>query len=259
MIYRSLINLLYSKKIIIEGSIYLSIFCFFLFIEFFSFLLYNEFGDFMRYSILVNSENKIHKKYQERIELLSTMNIFHQEVFLEKECLKAFLEWKDFWHQQGVEVGIVSGFLKIEGSDSDSEFATGLAISFSIWRDGDFLPLDFSFSSDFCSVHSSLASFGFIVSEEPWHIRYVGKFIAKRIVSSSYTLAEYLKKYAGVVAVRKPKGITSFEVVHQIRCLFGIEKVGHTGTLDPMAEGVLIVCIGPAVKIAELLTSYDKE
>lgn len=63
----------------------------------------------------------------------------------------------------------------------------------------------------------------------------------------------------GVLIINKPKGITSFDVVHTISKQLGIKKVGHTGTLDPMAEGVLVVCIGEATKIVELLTAYDKE
>ena len=63
----------------------------------------------------------------------------------------------------------------------------------------------------------------------------------------------------GVLVINKPKGMTSFDVVHKISKQLGIKKVGHTGTLDPLAEGVLIVCIGQATKIVELLTAYDKE
>ena len=62
-----------------------------------------------------------------------------------------------------------------------------------------------------------------------------------------------------VIVVYKEKGLTSFDVVSKIRKIFQIKKVGHTGTLDPMAEGVLIVCLGEATKIVELLTAEDKE
>ena len=62
-----------------------------------------------------------------------------------------------------------------------------------------------------------------------------------------------------IIPVNKPKGITSFDVVREISHLFGIKKVGHTGTLDPMAEGVLLVAVGKATKIVELLTAEDKE
>lgn len=63
----------------------------------------------------------------------------------------------------------------------------------------------------------------------------------------------------GILVMNKPKGMTSFDIVHIISKELQIKKVGHTGTLDPLAEGVLVVCIGEATKIVELLTAYDKE
>ena len=63
----------------------------------------------------------------------------------------------------------------------------------------------------------------------------------------------------GVLIVKKAKGMTSFDVVNKISRILEMRKVGHTGTLDPMAEGVLIVCVGQATKIVELLTADDKE
>ena len=62
----------------------------------------------------------------------------------------------------------------------------------------------------------------------------------------------------GVLNVYKEKGYTSHDVVAIIRKITGIKKVGHTGTLDPDATGVLPVCIGPATKLAEHITSADK-
>lgn len=59
--------------------------------------------------------------------------------------------------------------------------------------------------------------------------------------------------------VDKPKDYTSRDVVNIISKKFKTKKVGHTGTLDPIATGVLVVCINKATKIAELLTSLDKE
>ncbi|MCU0553188.1 MAG: tRNA pseudouridine(55) synthase TruB [Syntrophales bacterium] len=62
----------------------------------------------------------------------------------------------------------------------------------------------------------------------------------------------------GVVIVDKPAGITSHDVVDRVRKLLGEKKAGHTGTLDPMATGVLPVCIGEATKLASFLTGDDK-
>ncbi len=63
----------------------------------------------------------------------------------------------------------------------------------------------------------------------------------------------------GILLVHKPMGITSFDVVARIRRLYGTKKVGHTGTLDPMATGLLGILVGRAVKASEFLTEKDKE
>lgn len=62
----------------------------------------------------------------------------------------------------------------------------------------------------------------------------------------------------GLVIVDKPAGMTSHDVVGRCRRLFGTRKVGHAGTLDPMATGVLVVGIERATKILGLLTATDK-
>ena len=62
----------------------------------------------------------------------------------------------------------------------------------------------------------------------------------------------------GVLVIDKPQGPTSFEVVRRVRAALGVERAGHTGTLDPMATGVLPVCLGEATKLAGLLTEADK-
>lgn len=62
----------------------------------------------------------------------------------------------------------------------------------------------------------------------------------------------------GVIIVDKPKGKTSHDIVGILRKLFKTRRVGHTGTLDPMATGVLPVCIGNATKAADMLTLSDK-
>ena len=74
-----------------------------------------------------------------------------------------------------------------------------------------------------------------------------------------WTLEEYITKFSGILYVNKEVGKTSFDIVNEISNIFGIQKVGHTGTLDPLAEGVLIVTLGKAVKVAELITAEDKE
>ena len=63
---------------------------------------------------------------------------------------------------------------------------------------------------------------------------------------------------SGIIVIDKPEGITSFDVVAKVRRLYGTKKVGHTGTLDPLASGVLPVLVGRAVKASEYVTSSDK-
>lgn len=63
----------------------------------------------------------------------------------------------------------------------------------------------------------------------------------------------------GVINLFKPKGMTSHDAVYFVRKLLNIKKVGHTGTLDPNATGVLPICIGKGTRISEYLLSVDKE
>ena len=62
----------------------------------------------------------------------------------------------------------------------------------------------------------------------------------------------------GILLVDKPAGITSHDVVWKVRKLFGTQKVGHTGTLDPMATGVLVVLLGRAAKACEYVSHDEK-
>lgn len=63
----------------------------------------------------------------------------------------------------------------------------------------------------------------------------------------------------GVLALDKPKGPTSFDLVARVRRAYRTKSVGHAGTLDPMATGVLVVMLGEATKLSEHLTAQDKE
>ncbi len=63
----------------------------------------------------------------------------------------------------------------------------------------------------------------------------------------------------GIILIDKPVGITSFDVVKKIRKITGIRKIGHTGTLDPFASGLLPVCIGKATRISSKLSGREKE
>ena len=63
----------------------------------------------------------------------------------------------------------------------------------------------------------------------------------------------------GIILINKEKGITSRDVVNQICKKLKTNKVGHTGTLDPIACGLMVICVGEGLKLVELLTGHDKE
>lgn len=61
-----------------------------------------------------------------------------------------------------------------------------------------------------------------------------------------------------VVGVNKPVGMSSHDVVNKARGIFGEKRVGHTGTLDPLAEGVLPICVGPATRLDKYMVGHGK-
>jgi tRNA pseudouridine55 synthase len=67
-----------------------------------------------------------------------------------------------------------------------------------------------------------------------------------------------VKEMEGVLIVDKPQGLTSHDVVYRLRRKLGMKKIGHAGTLDPMATGLLIMLIGKATRISQYLMSTDK-
>lgn len=66
-------------------------------------------------------------------------------------------------------------------------------------------------------------------------------------------------KMDGIILVNKPAGMTSHDVVNKLRKILKTKKVGHCGTLDPDATGVLVVCVNKATKVLQFLTSESKE
>ena len=66
-------------------------------------------------------------------------------------------------------------------------------------------------------------------------------------------------KYNGLINIYKEPGFTSNDVVAKLRGILHQKKIGHTGTLDPDAVGVLVVCLGTGTKLVEMLTDHDKE
>jgi tRNA pseudouridine55 synthase len=64
---------------------------------------------------------------------------------------------------------------------------------------------------------------------------------------------------SGLLVVNKETKMTSHDVVEKLRRMLNFKKIGHAGTLDPNASGILLICVGKATKIAKFLTEYDKE
>lgn len=72
-------------------------------------------------------------------------------------------------------------------------------------------------------------------------------------------MAETESKKEGIILVNKPRGMTSHDVVDCVRGKFGIKKVGHAGTLDPQASGLLIILVGRYTKFFGKFAGFDKE
>jgi tRNA pseudouridine55 synthase len=68
----------------------------------------------------------------------------------------------------------------------------------------------------------------------------------------------YLEMMEGILNIDKPGGMTSHDVVNRIRRLAGIRRVGHAGTLDPLATGVLLICLGRTTRLVEYLIGHPK-
>ena len=63
----------------------------------------------------------------------------------------------------------------------------------------------------------------------------------------------------GVLIIDKPAGITSHDVVYRVRRILKTKRVGHTGTLDPFATGVMVILVGQATRLAQFLDKDEKE
>ena len=229
--------------------------------------------------------------------MVSTKNVLKEDIFIEEETYNNYLKLKNFIKEElNVEIGIDTAYrdfdhqqriydhyLEMNGQEycdkyvapvGYSEHHTGLAIDIEAKVNGEYVYSDDNFNLTepiLKRIHPYLHQFGFILrypegketitgyNYEPWHIRYVGVVPAKIIYENDLTLEEYLKNFGCVLYINKPENYTSFDIVHKISKIFGIKRIGHTGTLDPLATGVMLVCVGKATKIVELLTSEDKE
>ena len=242
-----------------------------------------------KYLTLVNKDNEIKSSYLKNIKLITLKNIYNEEILIEEETATAYKNLKSYLKKKEIEIGIESAYRSIEdqqkikeemieeyGSEyaekvvakpKQSEHHTGLAIDICIKESGKYITDNnevMKHLEKYNAILPYLADFGFILRYpkgkeaitkypyEPWHLRYVGKIPAKIMTEKNWTLEEYLTKFSAILYVNKPKDMTSFDVVDEISNIYGIKKVGHTGTLDPLAEGVLIVTLGGATKVAEI-------
>ena len=246
-------------------------------------------------TVLVNKKNRIKNSYYKKINFITVKDIDNEDIQIEEETYKAYIKLYEFLKSINIDIGIASAyrsfdyqqkiyneFVEMYGKDyadkfvapiGTSEHHTGLAIDISIKLNGKYSLNELTLDEQniFKEIQKYLKDYGFILRYpegkeditgypyEPWHIRYVGAFVAKIIYSNNYTLEEYLTNYSGIISVDKEKNMTSFDVVNQISNLYGIKRVGHTGTLDPIATGVLVICVGSATKLVDELTSNDKE
>ena len=181
-------------------------------------------------TLLVNEENKIPLKYLEKLKLISfkeNKNTYS----LEEETYNAYLKLK-----KKEKLTIISGYSN-KGLNSYETTGKVLKIKEKIDKE-------------------VLAKYGFIKMDK--YIRYVGLVPAKIMYENKLKLEEYLNgSYA--ILVNKKRDMTSFDVVSKISKLFGIKKAGHTGTLDPLAEGLMVILLGKATRLSLDITSKYKE
>lgn len=251
----------------------------------------------MNYKTVVNKDNLYDKKDFSNIKLVKTINNIGEECFLEKRTLKSFLDLKKDLEKENIFISLYSGYRSLEAQQKiideftdvygidytkkyvaevgTSEHHTGLCFDIDLLINNKVVSNDEFFENEsiFKKIISILANYGLILrypkgkeevtgyNYEPWHYRYVGKHTAQIIMNNNLTLEEYNELYnkSGVLLVNKPKGLTSRDVVNEIGKIFDTKKVGHNGTLDPEAEGLLVITINKATKINELLTCTDKE
>ena len=194
----------------------------------------------MRKTIIVDKNHPIKDNYYKKTSFINTTTIHGKEILVEH-----YIELKEFLKKKNIEIEITRGHQLQTNNERTDDIDTGLSLEIKCKED----------------ISKDLKEFGFIqrYPNKKNYIRYTGKFIAEKLAESNLTLEEYVENYSAIVVVKKEAGMTSFDVVNKISHIFGIRRVGHTGTLDPMAEGVLIVAVGKATKIVELLTAKEKE
>lgn len=210
----------------------------------------------MNYKILVDNINKVPHDYKNNLKLATINNIYEEEILLEKKTKTKYIQLRENLLNQGINIGIAKAYEE----DDTSEYATGLLIKISVKVEDKYICNDIIPQDIIDKIRDCISEFGFILRDY-LTIRYVGYKTANIIKKEKLTLEEYNKKYNinGILVVNKPKGITSRDVVNFVGKILDTKKVGHTGTLDPLASGVLVLTIGTATKIASLITANNKD
>ncbi len=243
-----------------------------------------------KYNILVNKKHLFKKEDVSNFTFETFQNCFGDTITLEKKTKEAYLKLKEELKKENIEIEVTSGKRSVEEQQElqslypkeyiappfASEHHTGLCFDILLVINGRKIESNEELLKQediFQKIHSKLASYGLILRYpkgkeeitgypyEPWHFRFVLKNTAKIIEENHLTLEEYYEIYqrSGVLIIDKEEGVTSRDVVNKISKIFDTDKVGHNGTLDPLATGVLVVTINKATKINELLTATDKE
>ena len=249
----------------------------------------------MNYKILINKDNPYDKN---DFNNFSLVKVDKRGVLLEKKTCRAYLELKKKLEEKNIYITVVSGYRTLDDQNKEreeyiekfgieyankyvalpgvSEHHSGLCFDIALIINGKVVEEDDyinNYHDIFEEIIKLLPSCGLILryplgkeeitgyNYEPWHYRYVGKSTASIIMNKGLTLEEYdgLYNKAGVILVNKPKGLTSRDVVNKVSFIFDTKKVGHNGTLDPLASGLLVITLNKATKINELLTCEDKE
>ena len=249
----------------------------------------------MNYVLLVNKNKKIRDDFYTKYKFIKCKNIRNDDVFVEEKTYAAYQNLKEYLKSINIDIGIDTAYRSFEEQEQviktylekygeeytknyvaevgKSEHHTGLAIDISLKVNNKYLDETEELENDnlFKDIHKVLHKYGFILRYkkgkekitgylyEPWHIRYVGVVPATIMYENNLSLEEYLDNFSGVLVINKDSGITSRDVVNKVSNILGIKKVGHTGTLDPLASGVLVLTIGKATKLGEILTSLEKE
>ncbi len=249
-----------------------------------------------KYLTLVNKEHKIKDNYLKNIKLVPIKLYDKTPSEVEEKTYEFYQLLKQELKEEQIEVALDSAYRSIEtqqllkeefinkygpeytksyvAEPKTSEHHTGLALDLTLKIKNHYIDNnDELIRQDkiFKKIHKLLPKYGFILRfpkgkesltghpYEPWHIRYVGKIPAQIMAKEDLCLEEYLTTYSTVLYINKEEKKTSFDIVKELSEILGIKKIGHTGTLDPLATGVLVVTVGEACKIAELLTAEDKE